>query len=133
VITISLAGCESKKGLYGRVSKKTTWSAFAIQAFLFVLKVPFEAKLCPGMKHSQQAVPRISVGTETIVHNDTKSSNYTQGYHESVTRSHTSRAATKDAAFLLPHIQPHHEILDIGCGPGTITSGSLRLRPPTAP
>jgi ubiquinone/menaquinone biosynthesis C-methylase UbiE len=55
--------------------------------------------------------------------NETKPSNYTQGYHESVTRSHTSRTATKDAAFLLPHIQPHHKILDIGCGPGTITSG----------
>jgi ubiquinone/menaquinone biosynthesis C-methylase UbiE len=53
----------------------------------------------------------------------TNPSTYSQGHHESVVRSHASRTAVKDAAFLLPHIQPHHKILDVGCGPGTITSG----------
>jgi ubiquinone/menaquinone biosynthesis C-methylase UbiE len=53
----------------------------------------------------------------------TNRSTYSQGHHESVLRSHASRTAAKDAAFLLPHIQPHHKILDVGCGPGTITSG----------
>jgi ubiquinone/menaquinone biosynthesis C-methylase UbiE len=61
--------------------------------------------------------------------NDTKPSNYSQGHHESVTRSHASRTATKDAAFLIPHIRPHHKILDIGCGPGTITAGFCAFVP----
>src|SRR2546423_15405485 len=53
----------------------------------------------------------------------TNQSSYSQGHHDSVTRSHASRTVAKDAAFLLPQIQPHHKILDVGCGPGTITSG----------
>lgn len=54
---------------------------------------------------------------------------YTQGHHASVTRSHASRTAEKDAAFLLPYLKPHMKILDVGCGPGTITSGFCRYVP----
>lgn len=50
-----------------------------------------------------------------------RSSNYTQGYHDSVTRSHASRTAANSAAFLLPHLKPSMKILDVGCGPGTIS------------
>ena len=56
-------------------------------------------------------------------------SSYTLGHHDSVTRSHTSRTATKDAAFLLPFIKPRHKILDVGCGPGTITAGFCAFAP----
>jgi ubiquinone/menaquinone biosynthesis C-methylase UbiE len=48
---------------------------------------------------------------------------YAPGHHPAVTSNHTIRTATHDASFLLPHLKPHHHILDIGCGPGTITSG----------
>jgi ubiquinone/menaquinone biosynthesis C-methylase UbiE len=48
---------------------------------------------------------------------------YTHGHHESVLRSHTWRTAENSAAFLLPHLKPHMRILDVGCGPGTITAG----------
>lgn len=48
---------------------------------------------------------------------------YTHGHHESVVKSHARRTAENSAAFLLPHIQPYHHILDIGCGPGSITIG----------
>ncbi|OCK76894.1 putative ubiE/COQ5 methyltransferase [Lepidopterella palustris CBS 459.81] len=48
---------------------------------------------------------------------------YAQGYHPSVTRSHASRTVSTDAAFLLPYLRPNQHILDIGCGPGTITTG----------
>ncbi|MCJ1336696.1 hypothetical protein MMC09_001974 [Bachmanniomyces sp. S44760] len=54
---------------------------------------------------------------------------YTQGYHDSVTRSHTARTAEKDAAFLLPHLKPHMKILDVGCGPGSITTGFCKYVP----
>ncbi|KAI0325956.1 methyltransferase-UbiE family [Cubamyces sp. BRFM 1775] len=46
---------------------------------------------------------------------------YTHGHHESVLRSHAWRTARNSAAYLLPHLQPHMTLLDIGCGPGTIT------------
>jgi len=54
---------------------------------------------------------------------------YTMGHTKSSTASHARRTIHSDAAFVLPHIQPHHHILDIGCGPGTITAGFLELVP----
>ncbi|PYH43023.1 class I SAM-dependent methyltransferase [Aspergillus saccharolyticus JOP 1030-1] len=46
---------------------------------------------------------------------------YTHGHHASVLRSHGQRTALNSARFLLPYLKPHMKILDIGCGPGTIT------------
>jgi ubiquinone/menaquinone biosynthesis C-methylase UbiE len=46
---------------------------------------------------------------------------YTHGHHESVLRSHTWRTAANSAAYLLPHLRPGQRVLDIGCGPATIT------------
>jgi SAM-dependent methyltransferase len=37
--------------------------------------------------------------------------------------SHARRTARSHAAFLLPLLQPGHRVLDIGCGPGSITAG----------
>jgi SAM-dependent methyltransferase len=54
---------------------------------------------------------------------------YTHGHHESVLRSHTWRTAENSAAYLLPHLKPHMRILDVGCGPGTITAGLARYVP----
>lgn len=54
---------------------------------------------------------------------------YTFGHHASVVNSHARRTAQDSAAFLLPHIQPHHTILDVGCGPGTITADLAALVP----
>jgi SAM-dependent methyltransferase len=48
---------------------------------------------------------------------------YTHGHHESVLRSHLWRTAENSAAYLLPHLKPNLRILDVGCGPGTITAG----------
>ncbi|MFG2312312.1 class I SAM-dependent methyltransferase [Streptomyces sp. NPDC048566] len=47
---------------------------------------------------------------------------YTHGHHASVLRSHTWRTAANSAAYLLDVLKPHMRILDIGCGPGTITA-----------
>jgi SAM-dependent methyltransferase len=55
---------------------------------------------------------------------------YTHGHHESVLRSHTWRTAHNSAAFLLPHLRPGLSLLDIGCGPGTITADLAQLVAP---
>lgn len=52
---------------------------------------------------------------------------YTHGHHESVLRSHKSRTAENSAAYLLPHLRPGQDVLDVGCGPGTITVDLARI------
>ncbi|KAF1812800.1 putative arsenite methyltransferase [Eremomyces bilateralis CBS 781.70] len=59
--------------------------------------------------------------------NENKS--YTMGHTKSSTASHATRTIYSDASFLLPYIQPYYQILDIGCGPGTITAGFSELVP----
>ena len=51
---------------------------------------------------------------------------YTHGHHESVLRSHSWRTAENSAAYLLGHLAPGMRILDLGCGPGTITADFAR-------
>jgi SAM-dependent methyltransferase len=46
---------------------------------------------------------------------------YTHGHHESVLRAHRRRTATDSAGYLLPYLRPGMSVLDVGCGPGTIT------------
>lgn len=47
---------------------------------------------------------------------------YLHGHHESVLRSHTWRTAENSAAYLLPRLSPGMRLLDVGCGPATITA-----------
>jgi ubiquinone/menaquinone biosynthesis C-methylase UbiE len=47
---------------------------------------------------------------------------YTHGHHESVLRSHLWRTAANSAAYLLPHLEPGMDLLDVGCGPGNLTA-----------
>ena len=55
---------------------------------------------------------------------------YTHGHHESVLRSHRWRTAENSAGYLLPHLTPGVSLLDVGCGPGTITADlAVRLAP----
>ena len=52
---------------------------------------------------------------------------YTHGHHESVLRSHRWRTVENSAAYLAPLIRPGTQLLDVGCGPGTITRDFARL------
>jgi SAM-dependent methyltransferase len=52
-----------------------------------------------------------------------KAAVYTHGHHESVVRAHARRTVENSAAYLLPHLEPGMAVLDVGCGPGTITAG----------
>jgi ubiquinone/menaquinone biosynthesis C-methylase UbiE len=47
---------------------------------------------------------------------------YSHGHHESVLRSHRWRTAENSASFLLGHLESGMALLDVGCGPGTITA-----------
>lgn len=51
---------------------------------------------------------------------------YTHGYHEAVVESYARRTAEDCAAYLLPRLRPDAAVLDLGCGPGTITVGLAR-------
>lgn len=46
---------------------------------------------------------------------------YTHGHHETVLRSHSWRTVANSAAYLIGEIHPGSTVLDVGCGPGTIT------------
>ncbi len=46
---------------------------------------------------------------------------YTHGHPEVVVRSHASRTAENSCAYLLPHLGAGTSVLDVGCGPGSIT------------
>ncbi|MFI5046184.1 MAG: methyltransferase domain-containing protein [Acidimicrobiia bacterium] len=46
---------------------------------------------------------------------------YTHGHHESVLRSHRARTVENSAAYLVPRLHTGVRVLDVGCGPGTIT------------
>ncbi|MCP5027673.1 MAG: methyltransferase domain-containing protein [Actinomycetia bacterium] len=51
---------------------------------------------------------------------------YTHGHHATVVAAHARRTAEEAAGFLLPSLQPEARLLDVGCGPGSITVGLAR-------
>lgn len=73
----------------------------------------------PG-RARDEAVPRRPVTHER----------YTHGHAPATVRQHAQRTAEEAAAFLLPELQRGMRLLDVGCGPGSITRGlAERLAP----
>jgi ubiquinone/menaquinone biosynthesis C-methylase UbiE len=60
----------------------------------------------------------------------TDADRYTHGHHASVVGQHARRTAEADAAYLLPRLSAGMRLLDLGCGPGTITTGLARAVAP---
>jgi len=50
------------------------------------------------------------------------SDRYTHGHQESVVAAHATRTIANSAAYLEPHLGPGIALLDVGCGPGSITA-----------
>ena len=46
---------------------------------------------------------------------------YTHGHADAVLQSHRWRTVENSAGYLVPHLRPGLAVLDVGCGPGTIT------------
>lgn len=57
------------------------------------------------------------------------SETYLHGHHDSVLRSHRWRTAENSAGYLLGRLPKSALVLDVGCGPGTITAGLAALVP----
>ena len=55
---------------------------------------------------------------------------YTHGYGTAIVAHMAQRTAEREAAFFLPHLRPGMRLLDLGCGPGTITLGLARAVAP---
>ena len=47
---------------------------------------------------------------------------YTHGHGAAVLSAHSRRGAADSAAYLLPHLRAGMDLLDVGCGPATITA-----------
>ncbi len=57
---------------------------------------------------------------------------YTHGHADSVLRSHRWRTVENSAAYLVSRLVPGQAVLDVGCGPGTITIDIARRVAPAA-
>jgi ubiquinone/menaquinone biosynthesis C-methylase UbiE len=55
---------------------------------------------------------------------------YVHGYEEWTRDWMAQRTASRELAFLLPHLSPGMHILDAGCGPGSITVGLAEIVAP---
>ncbi|KAI9652966.1 MAG: hypothetical protein M1831_006295 [Alyxoria varia] len=54
---------------------------------------------------------------------------YSQGYNSAVLRQHGARTASNSCGHFTHLLQPNFNILDVGCGPGSITSSLAQLVP----
>jgi SAM-dependent methyltransferase len=55
---------------------------------------------------------------------------YVHGHHASVLRTYDRRTAADSAGHLLPHLRPGMDVLDVGCGAGSVTVDLAELVAP---
>src|SRR5215470_18562003 len=74
----------------------------------------------PGTKRlMREMLASGSMSEPTPIRHET----YTHGHAPATVRQHGRRTAEEAAAFLLPELEPGMRLLDVGCGPGSITRG----------
>lgn len=54
---------------------------------------------------------------------------YKKGHDSAVSKSHAWRTPETCSAYAIPHIKPTFKILDVGCGPGSISCGLAKYVP----
>ena len=84
------------------------------------------AKSAVERQHMTSLATRSWRGQQFFVHAGCRSlatDTYTHGHHASVVQQHAMRTAENSAGFLLPFLTATDHLLDVGCGPGTITAG----------
>jgi len=59
-----------------------------------------------------------------------RSGTYTHGHGREVTRAMGARTAEREGAFILRYLEPGMRVLDVGCGPGSITVGFAQVVAP---
>ncbi len=69
-------------------------------------------------------------GRDGVVVSQQSSERYVHGYEEWTREWMSQRTASRELAFLLPHLQPGMRVLDCGCGPGSITVGLAEIVAP---
>lgn len=52
---------------------------------------------------------------------------YVHGHSRASISAHARRSARRFTPYVLPYIKPHHAVLDVGCGPGTISADFAEL------
>lgn len=75
---------------------------------------------------SRPTLPARRAQTAVMAASEPAKGRYTHGHHASVLGSHARRTAGDSAAYLLPLLKPGLRLLDVGCGPGTITADLAR-------
>lgn len=61
----------------------------------------------------------------------TSTPDYAHGHHSSVLASHATRSTANSCAYFLDRLSPGMTVLDIGCGPGSISLDLARIVGPT--
>ena len=65
-----------------------------------------------------------------MTHQTSTTPDYTMGFSEEMLESLRRYTAEASAKYLMPHLRPGRRVLDIGCGPGTISVGLARAVAP---
>lgn len=107
-----------------RALAKTSIYGLALWSMQSFLPLTNLGNLCEHLFHSEGLSSRVANLLEA-----TMSTVYIGGHQPSVLKSHTWRTAENSAGYLLPYLRPNMHLLDVGCGPGTITL-DLALRLP---
>ena len=62
------------------------------------------------------------MSSEQLSDGPVETARYTHGHSAAVLNAHSRRGAADSAAYLLAHLRTGMDLLDVGCGPASITA-----------